>query len=310
LDRLIRKQVEAGAKQIHTLTPARSDTPRVRELLLADHLRLLTSNAEIRSLAPVLDRMRMTKSAAELAMLQRAIDATGAAQARVARTLRPGVWEYELEAEILGAFLRYGAERASFSSIVGSGVNATTLHYDRNRKQIEDGDLVVVDIGAEYSYYAADITRTYPASGMFTPRQRQIYELVLEAQRVCAEAVKPGGTHLGSLTDLAAEVFRKSPLRARDEQGNERTLDYFFFHATSHYLGMDVHDVADYGRVLQPGDVLTIEPGLYIPREKIGVRIEDDYLVTRDGLKKLSAAIPSQPAEIELALRGASAPGR
>ncbi len=293
------KSLAVSAKLFYTIIPPKDDTTRPRERLFAERLKNLIGNAELKPVNRQIDRLRMTKSAAELALLQKAIDATGAAQAGVARALRPGVFEYELEAEILSAFLRSGAERASFPAIVGSGVNSTILHYDRNRKRIDDGDLVVVDIGAEYSYYAADITRTWPATGRFTPRQREVYELVLEAQQRVAAMVKPGKTYLSALTDATREIFRASRLRARDEQGHEQTMDYFFIHATGHYLGMDVHDVGDYGRPLQPGDVFTIEPGLYIPGEKLGVRIEDDYLVTADGVRKLSAAIPGAPDEIE-----------
>jgi Xaa-Pro aminopeptidase len=293
------RSLAAKAKIFYTLTPPKGDTTRPRELLFAERLKGMIGGAELKSLDHQLNLLRMTKSATELALLQKAIEATGAAQAGVARALRPGVFEYELEAETLAAFLRNGAERASFPAIIGSGVNSTILHYDRNRKQIDDGDLVVVDIGAEYSYYAADITRTWPASGRFTPRQREIYELVLAAQRKMEEMVKPGKTYLGALTDATRDFFRASRLRARDEQGREQTMDYFFIHATGHYLGMDVHDVGDYGRPLQPGDVFTIEPGLYIPAENLGVRIEDDYLVTESGVRKLSATIPAAPDEIE-----------
>lgn len=235
-------------------------------------------------------------------MLQKAIDATGAAQAGVARALKPGVYEYELEGDIMGTFIRSGAERSSFPSIVGSGIYSTVLHYNKNRKKVESDELVVVDIGAEYSYYAADITRTYPSSGKFSERQREIYELVLAAQKRCEQAVEPGKTTLGNLTQVAREFFKASSLRAKDAQGAERTMDYFFIHGTSHWLGMDVHDVGE-SRAVQAGDVFTIEPGIYIPGEKLGVRIEDDYDITSNGLRKLSAAIPSAASEIEQAMK-------
>jgi Xaa-Pro aminopeptidase len=297
-DKTIAKLV-ASEKIFSTVIPRKNDTTRARELLFVDQLRSLVVSGEVRNVAPQINRLRQTKSDSEIALLQKAIDITGVAQTNLLRALRPGVFEYELEGEVLGAFLRGGAERESFPSIIGSGINATILHYDRNRKRVESGDLVVVDIGAEYSYYAADITRTYPASGRFTARQREIYDLVLEAQRRVAESVKPGQTVLGALTQATRAIFASSPLRAKDERGVEHTMDYFFIHATSHWLGMEVHDVGDYLHPLQPGDVFTIEPGIYIPSERIGVRIEDDYLVTSNGLRKLSAAIPSEPAEIE-----------
>lgn len=289
-------------KIVYTITPRPQNTTQARELMLVGELRALGASVpgfELRSVAAPINRMRQTKSAPELTLLQKAIDATGAAHRGVARTLRPGVYEYELEGEIIGAFIRAGAERASFPSIVGSGIYSTILHYNQNRKKVEAGDLVVVDIGAEYSYYAADITRTYPATGKFTARQREIYDLVLAAQRRCEEAIEPGKTTLPQLTRIVREVFQASPLRARDEKGVERTLDHFFIHSTSHWLGMDVHDVGDYGRPLQAGDVFTIEPGIYIQSERLGVRIEDDYAITPSGLRKLSGAIPSAATEVE-----------
>jgi Xaa-Pro aminopeptidase len=293
-------------KIFYTITPRNGDTTRTRETMLASDVRALTTNvagAEVRNLAQVVTRLRQTKSAPELALLQKAIDATGVAHTKVAQNLRPGVYEYELEGEIMGAFIRAGAERASFPSIVGSGIYSTILHYSANRKKVDSGDLVVVDIGAEYSYYAADITRTYPASGKFTPRQREVYDLVLAAQRRCEEAIVPGQTTLGQLTKITRDVFQASPLRAKDETGTERTMDYFFIHSTSHWLGMDVHDVGDYQRPLQAGDVFTIEPGIYIQGEKLGVRIEDDYTITASGLRKMSGAIPSGATEIEALLK-------
>jgi Xaa-Pro aminopeptidase len=189
--------------------------------------------------------------------------------------------------------------RAGFPSIVGSGLNSTVLHYNANRRTMQDGELVVIDIGAEYFYYTADITRTYPVNGKFTPRQRAIYQLVLDAQTAAAHEFKVGVTTLGGQNRIARDVIRKSPLRAKDEAGVEHTLDHFFVHGLGHYLGMDVHDVGNGGKPMQPGEVFTIEPGIYIPTEGFGVRIEDDYLVTKDGLEKLSKDIPSDPDEIE-----------
>lgn len=305
------EKLVTAEKVFYTVIPRPQDTTRTRELMLVEQIRNLVTaagpantgttpavSAEVRNIALQINRLRQTKSAAEVVMLQKAIDATGAAQAGVARALRPGVYEYELEGDILGTFIRHGAERSSFPSIVGSGIYSTVLHYNKNRKKIEGDELVVVDIGAEYSYYAADITRTYPSSGKFSARQREIYDLVLAAQKRCEQAVEPGKTTLGNLTQVAREFFKASNLRAKDAQGIERTMDYFFIHGTSHWLGMDVHDVGEM-RALQPGDVFTIEPGIYIANEKLGVRIEDDYDITANGLRKLSAAIPSAPGDIE-----------
>jgi Xaa-Pro aminopeptidase len=250
-------------------------------------------------LATLVHEMRKTKSAAEAALIQRAVDVTGDAQREVIRRIRPGLPEYRLEGSILGAFVAGGAQRAGFPSIVGSGPNSTVLHYDKNDRIIEDGDLVVVDIGGEYKNYTADITRTYPASGKFTPRQREVYQLVLDAQTAAANDFKPGVSTIASLTRVVRDVFKNSPIRARDENGTEQTMDHFFLHGLGHQLGMDVHDVGDNGRALAVGEVFTIEPGIYLTTESLGVRIEDDYRVTKDGLEKLSKDIPVQVEEIE-----------
>jgi len=239
----------------------------------------------------------------EIELLQKAIDITGEAQRDAARTIKPGVYEYEVQGALEYAFTRNGAERPGFASIVGSGIYSTVLHYNENRRKIESGDLIVVDIGAEYSYYTADITRTYPAAGKFTPRQREIYHLVLEAQRACEKAFKPGETTIGQLQQVAIGVMKASPVR--DKQG--KTLERYFTHGVGHWLGMDVHDVGSYGRI-PVGAVFTIEPGIYIPDEQLGVRIEDDYLATDKGLIKLSSKIPSDPDTIEALVSRARSP--
>lgn len=238
--------------------------------------------------------LRRTKSESEIVKLRTAIDITLDAQRAAAREIAPGRFEYEIESIIVAAFLRGGAEREGFPTIVGSGVNSTILHYEQNVKRIEGGDLIVIDIGAELQGYTADITRTWPASGTFTKRQREVYELVLEAQSAAAAAYKPGMT-VRALNEVARATMRKSPLRDR----SGKTLDESFIHGLGHFLGMDVHDVGDYSVPLQPGDVFTIEPGIYLADEQLGVRIEDDYLVTPTGLVKLSEGLTSKPDEIE-----------
>lgn len=265
----------------------------------ARFLREGAPGTKFKDLGPALGELRKAKSAGEVALLRKAIAITGDAQLEALRALRPGAFEYELEGKVVGTFVAGGALKPGFDSIIGSGLNATFPHYFANRRRIEDGDLVVVDIGAEFLYYTADITRTYPASGRFTPRQREVYQLVLDAQAKAAARVKPGRTRMSDLNEFVRSYFRESPLRARGPDGQERTMDHFFIHGLGHYLGMEVHDVGDYSRPLMPGEVITIEPGLYITAEALGVRIEDDYLVTEDGVEKLSRDIPSDPAEIE-----------
>jgi Xaa-Pro aminopeptidase len=172
------------------------------------------------------------------------------------------------------------------------------LHYDKNRRQMESGDVVVMDIGAEYSYYSADVTRTIPVSGKFSGRQREIYDLVLGAQNAAIEAIRPGTT-VGELTGVARTWLRENSNGACGQQ----TCDAYFVHGLGHWLGMDVHDVGDYATPLLPGMVLTIEPGIYLPDENLGVRIEDDVLVTETGHEVLSAGAPRDPDRIEALMR-------
>ncbi|MFQ3581535.1 MAG: aminopeptidase P family protein [Chloracidobacterium sp.] len=245
--------------------------------------------------------MRMCKTPAELALLKKAIRITDEAFRDIPKHLTVGCYEYEIEAVVLAAFYRNGAERPGYPCIIGAGQNATILHYNRNRDQIKDGDLVVVDVGAQYRGYTADITRTFPASGKFTARQRALYEVVLAAQEAAVKAFTPGKSRMSDLNLAARERMRSSPLRA----GNGLTLDNFFIHGLGHFIGLNVHDVGDYARPLPPGSVITIEPGIYIPSERIGIRIEDDYLVTETGLVKLSGALPSSPEAIEQAMQEA-----
>lgn len=238
--------------------------------------------------------LRLVKDEDELRRLREAIRITTDAQVEGMRAARPGMWEYELEALIEYTFRRNGAERVGFPSIVGSGPNSTILHYDKNRRRMEAGDLVVVDVGAEFGYYTADVTRTYPVSGRFTDRQRALYLLVLGAQQAAMDAVRPGVT-IGELTRIARNYMR-------DNSGDlcgAVTCDRYFVHGLSHWLGMDVHDVGDYSTRLAPGMVFTIEPGLYLPEEGIGIRIEDDILVTAEGYEVLSDGVPRRPDEIE-----------
>lgn len=300
---LERRGTEGSPIKIWTIVPTGADATFTRDAAFAGGLRATVAAArpgvaEVADATPKLSVLRRTKSAAEIAKLQRAIDITLAAQRAAAHDIGPGRFEYEVEGTIVGAFLRGGANGEGFPSIVGSGVNSTVLHYEQNLKRIEAGDLVVVDIGAELHGYTADVTRTWPASGRFTKRQREVYDLVLEAQTAAAAAWKPGMT-IRALGEVARETMRRSPLRDR----SGKTLDESFIHGLGHFLGMDVHDVGDYSIPLQPGDVFTIEPGIYLADEQLGVRIEDDYLVTEKGLVKLSGALPSSPDEIERLMR-------
>jgi Xaa-Pro aminopeptidase len=251
----------------------------------------------IRDLEAELAGLRQIKDEDEVRRLRRAIAITGDALRETMREARPGMYEYELEGRIEYEFRRRGAERLGFPSIVGSGPNGTTLHYDENRRQTRPGELVVMDVGAEYGYYSADVTRTIPISGRFDRRQRQLYELVLGAQQAAIDKVRPG-TDLGALNRVARDYMRRHSGSLCGESGCER----YFIHGLSHWLGMDVHDVGAYSRPLEPGMVFTIEPGIYIPAESTGIRIEDDILVTPEGAEVLSSGFPRTVDEVESAM--------
>ncbi|MCS7300793.1 MAG: aminopeptidase P family protein [Fimbriimonadales bacterium] len=276
---------------------------RPARTLLADALREANPEAQIVGVDRLMARLRVVKSPAEIALMRKAIAASIAGHRALAARLAPGVYEYELEGAAQDAFRRHGSEREGYPMIIGSGPNACILHYNANKRRVGANELVLVDIGAEYSYYTADITRTYPSSGKFTPRQRELYVAVLDALKYAEKEAKPGIT-LGQLHQKVVEFFRNHKLRAKDENGNLQTLDRFFVHGLSHMLGMDVHDL-DPNEPLRPGMVFTIEPGLYIPAEGIGIRIEDDYLVTENGVENLSRALPREPNEVERMVRGA-----
>ena len=229
--------------------------------------------------------LRQTKSATELTLLEKAIQITVKAQEAAARTITPGVMEYEVQAALEYEFTRNGAERPGYPSIVGSGPFSTVLHYNDNRRRMQAGDVVVVDVGAEYSGYSADVTRTYPVSGKFSPRQREIYQIVLDAQKAAIAKVKPGA-RISDMHNAAMGYIRS--------KGYEK----YFIHGTGHHIGLEVHDVGETSRPFEPNMVITAEPGIYIPEEQLGIRIEDDVLVTGTGYRVLSD-FPKEISEIE-----------
>lgn len=253
----------------------------------------------LRDIRPHMAALRLIKDEDELRRLQKAIEITAEAQREAMKAARPGMWEYEIEALIEYTFHRRGAERVGFPSIVGSGPNSTVLHYDESRRRTEAGDLMVIDVGAEFGYYTADITRTIPVSGKFTQRQRALYDLVLGAQQAAIQAIRPGTT-LIALEQVARDYMRRNS----GELCGRSTCDEYFVHGLSHWLGMDVHDPAEISTPLAAGMVLTVEPGLYIAAESIGIRIEDDVLVTQTGHQILSTAAPRTAAEIEQMMAG------
>lgn len=285
---------------LHTLYAALSPAEELDSThRLVARLRERLSSFEVQDCTQEISALRFRKSVGEIALMRRAVDATIQGHHAASLSLRPGVPEGLLDGVIYQAFRASGAEGLAFPSIVGSGVNATTLHYDQNVDVCADGELVVVDIGARYGYYCGDLTRTYPVNGKFSERQRKLYSLVLEAHDRVAEAMRPGRT-LFELRKIAFGVFEDSPLR--DSKGER--LSQYFIHGLGHHLGLDAHDPGGDYLVLEPGMVITNEPGLYIPNEGIGIRIEDDHVLTADGNENLSAALPTAPDEIEKMMAG------
>ena len=262
------------------------DEPRLRDLVFAGR--------DVRNLRPAADSMRLVKDPDEIARMRKAVDISVLGHLAAMLAARPGVWEYQIEAALEAEFRRNGADRVGYPSIVGSGPNTTTLHYDVNRRQTRDGDLVLVDAGAEWGQYTADVTRTFPVNGKFTQRQKAIYDLVLATQQAAFDSTRPGTT-IAQLNRVARDYMRAHS----GALCGAETCDAYFIHGLSHWLGMDVHDVGDYGTPLKPGMILTLEPGIYLAPEGLGVRIEDNVLVTATGAEWLSAKAPKTTAEIE-----------
>jgi Xaa-Pro aminopeptidase len=252
-------------------------------------------------LRPLLARLRMIKSPAEIAAIQHSTDASIDAHRAAWRTMHAGEYEYQLAATMVETYESEGCRRSAYAPIVGSGPNSTILHYSRNSRRMDAGEVVVMDVAAECDDYASDITRTVPVSGKFTARQREIYEVVLGAQRAAIAAVKPGVT-LGRRTPGGLYQIAYDYINTHGKDLHGEPLGKYFTHGLSHHVGLDVHDASDVREPLQAGMVITIEPGIYIPEENIGVRIEDVVLVTPTGSKVLSAALPVNPDEIERAL--------
>lgn len=253
-------------------------------------LKALAPLREVASAASAIARLRMKKSPEEQEAVRRALEVSMEAHRAAWKRAAPGLYEYQVAATLVSAFMERGCEGSAYPPIVASGPNAVILHYERNSRRMEPGELLLVDAAASCADYAGDITRTIPLDGKFTRRQREVYEIVLGAQKAAIAAVKPGVT-LANLTKTAREHM--------DKRGG---LGKYFTHGIGHHLGLEVHDAADTAAPLAEGMIVTIEPGLYIPEEKLGVRIEDVVLVTAEGARVLTSALPSEPEAIEKAL--------
>jgi Xaa-Pro aminopeptidase len=247
-------------------------------------------------LAPLVHHMRRFKSEHEVNQMYTAVQITNLAHQAVSEEIQSGCVEYEMQAIIESIFTHYGAACA-FPSIVAAGKNTTVLHYTKRDQELKDGDLVIVDIGAQYNYYAADLTRTYPVNGVFTDRQKEIYDAVLKTQSY-VESIATPGMCIKNDKEQEKSLHHKA-LKFLKEKG----LAEYMYHGIGHFLGLDVHDVGDYNMPLTPGDVFTIEPGVYIPQENLGVRIEDDYVMTDNGAICLSYQLPKTVEEIEKMMR-------
>ncbi len=246
-------------------------------------------------------RLRMEKSPDEITAIQKATDASIDAHRAAWKAIAPGKYEYQIAAVMVGTYMAEGCRRSAYAPIVGSGPNSTTLHYSQNARRMDAGEVVVMDVAGECGNYASDITRTVPANGKFTARQREIYDVVLGAQKAAIAALKPGVT-LGRTGPNSLYTIAYDYINTHGKDSHGQPLGKYFIHGLSHDVGLDVHDPADYTMPLKAGMVVTVEPGVYIPEENIGVRIEDVVLVTETGAKVLSEALPTDPDAIERAI--------
>ncbi|WP_314522009.1 Xaa-Pro aminopeptidase [uncultured Lelliottia sp.] len=282
----------------------------------------LSAPASLTDWRPIVHEMRLFKSPEELDVMRRAGEISALAHTRAMEKCRPGMFEYQLEGEILHEFNRHGARFPSYNTIVGGGENGCILHYTENESELRDGDLVLIDAGCEYRGYAGDITRTFPVNGKFSPAQRAVYDIVLESLETALTLFRPG-TSIQDVTGSVIRIMVNGLVNLGILKGDVEELiadnahRAFFMHGLSHWLGLDVHDVGGYGpdrsRTLEPGMVLTVEPGLYIapdadvPAEYrgIGIRIEDDIVITENGNENLTASVVKKADEIEALMAAA-----
>ncbi|MCF8213354.1 MAG: aminopeptidase P family protein [Cryomorphaceae bacterium] len=312
-DRILR-EVMAHAQHAYLLSHEhirRNNPVETREDRFGADLRRRFPNQEYERSAPALMALRAVKDPEEVAIMQTAADITAAGYDRVLRFLKPGVWEYELEAEFLHEFVRLRSHGFAYTPIIGSGANACVLHYITNDAQVHDGHVVLFDVGAVYGNYACDVTRCFPANGRFSPRQRQVYEAVLRVEKAAINLLKPGvrlpDYHV-QVGELMTEELIGLGLITREDVAHQDpswpAYKKYFMHGTSHYLGLDVHDYGLWdGSEIKEGMVFTVEPGIYIPEEGLGIRIEDDIVVTKGEPINLTKAIPKEVEDIERMMR-------
>ena len=256
--------------------------------------------------AKILRELRAIKTPLEIEVMQKAIDITDNTFRKLLKFIKPGVMEYEIEAEILHSFLSQRASGTAYGSIIASGDNARILHYVNNNLECKNGDLILMDFGARYGNYSADLTRTVPVNGKFSKRQKTVYNACLDLHFYCASILKPGisiNDYTKKVADKATEIFQKIGLLTKADIKNEdpenRAYRKYLYHGISHHLGIDVHDLGTKTEAIKAGMVFTIEPGIYIEEEHMGVRIEDNYWITKNGNKDLMSNIPKTVEEIE-----------
>ena len=292
---------------IYTILPYEKENGGYpHEKAVVDWIHTSVPQTKLKDIRSNIGELRQIKSPSEISFLTQAIELSLDAQLAAMRMMRPGLHEYQIAAKMVEIHAMGGSEAEGYAPIVGAGPNSTALHYDKLARLIEDGDIVVLDVGAQYSGYSADITRTLPANGKFTPRQREIYEIVLAAQNAAIADLKPGMDYCQkgskSVYRIAYDYINS---HGKDLRG--KSLGQYFIHGLGHDIGLDVHDPGEYCKPLEPGMVVTVEPGIYIPEENLGVRIEDDILITETGYKFLSERLPRDPAEIEKIMADAAA---
>ncbi|MGB5747275.1 MAG: aminopeptidase P family protein [Desulfobacterales bacterium] len=298
---------ESDTIYLNTNEHLRADSSvETRDARFLQWCRKLFALHQYRRLAPIMNDLRAVKSKIEVDLIKKACSITDKTFRRLLGFIQPGVWEFEIEAEIYHEFIRNRSKGPAFQTIVASGADSCTLHYVKNNKQCSAGDLVLIDFGAEYANYAADVTRTVPVNGKFSKRQKQVYKAVLNVQKAAIKLLKPGKTiddfsrEVGKV--MEAELIRLKLLKAADvkkQSADQPLYKRYFPHGTSHHLGLDVHDYGNRYRKFEPGMVFTCEPGIYINDEGIGVRIENDILITKDGPVDLTAGVPREVEEIE-----------
>ena len=309
---LHRLMAEAEVLYLNDNQHTRASSPvETREMRENERIRAKYPNHTIGRSAPILHKIRSVKSEEEVVQMQRACDITKAGFDRVLQFVKPGVMEYEIEAEFMHEFLRRGSRGFAYTPIIGSGFNACVLHYIENDCECKDGDVILMDVGAEYGNYASDMTRCIPVSGRFTDRQKAVYNSVYSVMQEAMKLLKPG-LSLHEYHKEVGELMTKQllDLKLIDKHDVEKqnpawpAYKKYFMHGTSHFIGLDVHDVGLWHDSIQVGNVFTVEPGIYIREENLGIRLENDIVIKKDGFVDLMGHIPLQVEEIEDAMNG------